>query len=78
MAQLGRKRQPRYILSTEFEGKRMFLSEISKTVSSVAVVTFHTPEFGMAKHFTKYMAEKLRLDLSCERRQYEVEPLRLS
>lgn len=73
---MGRPRQPRYVLSTEFDGKRVFLQELKR--SAMATVTYHAPDIGMAMFFTKYMADKLRLELSSDTRQYEVEPLHLS
>lgn len=73
---MPRPRLPRYVLSTEFDGKTVFLQELKRTAMST--VTFHTPEIGMALFFTKYMADKLRLELSSDTRQYQVEPLHLS
>jgi hypothetical protein len=63
-----------------FDGKRLFLSEVDPVYgrkSRVGVVTYHTPHVGMALHLTKYKAEALRLELSHDDREYEVEPLHL-
>ena len=75
---MGRPRQPRYVLSTEYDGKRMFLCKIQDLRKFGATVTSHTPDIGMAMFFTKYMADKRRQELSSNTRQYEVEPLHLS
>ena len=76
MKKQGRPRQPRYVLSTEFDGERMFLQEINRT--AVTTTTYHVPDIGMALQFTKYKADILRQDLSTQDRQYKVEPLHLS
>ncbi|MCW5900457.1 MAG: hypothetical protein KIT10_14425 [Flavobacteriales bacterium] len=73
---MARPCKPRYVLSTYFDGKRLFLHEVAR--HPVCTTTYHTPSVGMAMHLTKYMAEKLRQDLSSDTRQYDVEPLHLS
>lgn len=73
---MARPRQPRYVLSTEFDGKRLFLHEVVR--HPVCTTTHHTPSVALALHLTKYKADKLRLELSSDTRQYDVEPLHLS
>ena len=78
MKKQGRPRLPRYVLSTECDGKRMFLCQIQNLRSFGATVTSHTSDIGMAMFFTKYKADKLRMELSSNTREYEVEPLHLN
>lgn len=73
---MPRRRLPRYVLSTELDGKTVFLQELKR--KAMVTTTFHTPHIGMAKFFTKYMADKMRLELSDNIRQYQAEPLHLN
>lgn len=71
---MPRPRQPRYVLSTYMDGKRMFLQHVERRPA--CKTTYHwSLSVGNAMHLTKYMADKLRLELSDPGGEYQAEPL---